>query len=98
MKHLISLGGPGQLWDNPTFLVIQAKRRSLGMEEDRKKELSGLSISKTVQIEWGNQIRSYVLHPYKQVKDHRTGVELRDVEKVLEDGKLEEFIEAEKDI
>lgn len=64
-------------------------------EEDRKREGEGLSVSKTVSIEWGNQIRSYVLHPYKMVKDHRTNVEVRDVEGVLE-GDLDEFINAEK--
>ncbi len=65
-------------------------------EEDRKKEEEGLSVSSTVSIEWGSQIRSYVLHPYKLVKDHRTGVEVRDAEKVL-DGDLEDFILAEKE-
>ena len=64
-------------------------------EDDQKREARGLSVSKTVAIEWGNQIRSYVLHPYKMVKDHRTGVEVRDVEGVLE-GNLDEFINAEK--
>ena len=64
-------------------------------EEERKKKEQGLYISKTMEIEWGNQIRSYVFHPYKMIKDHRTEVEVRDIDKVL-DGDLDEFIEAEK--
>lgn len=68
------------------------------MEENRKKEKEGLSISKTTEAEWGSQIRNYVLHPYKLVKDLRTGVESRDPDKVLEEGELEEFIEAQKGI
>jgi peptide chain release factor 2 len=63
-------------------------------EEDQKLQEKGLSVSKTTSIEWGSQIRSYVLHPYKMVKDHRTGVEIRDVEKVLY-GDIGEFIDAE---
>ena len=66
-------------------------------EEDRKKEAQGLSVSKTTDIEWGNQIRSYVIHPYKMVKDHRTEVEVRDVDSVF-DGELDEFIDAERDL
>jgi peptide chain release factor 2 len=67
-------------------------------EDERKSKESGMYISKTTEIEWGNQIRSYVLHPYKMVKDHRTGVETSKVDAVLEDGEIDEFIEAEKDI
>ncbi len=64
-------------------------------EEDKEKERSGMAISGTVEIEWGSQIRSYVLHPYKMVKDHRTGVEIHNVDSVLEDGVIDEFIVAE---
>ncbi len=65
-------------------------------EEERIASERGMQISKTTDIEWGNQIRSYVLHPYKMIKDHRTGVETGNVDKVLEDGDLDAFIEAEK--
>jgi peptide chain release factor 2 len=60
------------------------------LEEERKEKISDLSVA-AGKIEWGNQIRSYVLHPYKLVKDHRTDVEVRDAEGVLE-GNLEPFL------
>lgn len=66
--------------------------------EDEARLKEGLSPSKSTEIEWGSQIRSYVLHPYKLVKDHRTGVEIRDIDSVLESGVIDEFIEAEVDM
>jgi peptide chain release factor 2 len=64
-------------------------------EEEKRKKEAGMFIKGTVEIEWGNQIRSYVLHPYKMVKDHRTEVETSNVEDVLE-GDIDLFLEAEK--
>ena len=66
-------------------------------EEERKSAESGMYVSKTTDIEWGNQIRSYVIHPYKMVKDLRTDVETSNPDKVF-DGFLDEFIEAEKNL
>lgn len=75
--------------------VLQSKLYKLE-EEKRRAEIEGRQISKTTEIEWGNQIRSYVLHPYKMVKDHRTDVETSDVEGVLEKGEIDKFIEEEQ--
>lgn len=85
-----------QMHNRRKAMSILESRLYCKKEEDRKKEASGLSISKSVEVEWGNQIRSYVLHPYKMIKDHRTNIETADTEAVLKDGKLDEFIEAEK--
>jgi len=63
--------------------------------EEEHKSLEESMKLKNTEIEWGNQIRSYVLHPYKMVKDHRTGAETANVEDILA-GNLDQFIEAEK--
>ena len=62
-------------------------------EGDRKSAEAGFYVSKTTDIEWGNQIRSYVLHPYKMIKDARTGYETSNVNAVL-DGDLDDFMSA----
>ncbi len=62
------------------------------MEEQQAKEINQLKTK--VKPEWGNQIRSYVLNPYKMVKDHRTDAETAQVDRVLS-GDLDLFIEAE---
>ncbi len=62
------------------------------LEVERKETIADLSVA-SGKIEWGNQIRSYVLHPYKLVKDHRTNIEVHDAEGVLE-GNLEPFLPA----
>lgn len=77
--------------------ILQSKLYKLE-EEKRKAEIEGRQISKTTEIEWGNQIRSYVLHPYKLVKDHRTLVETSNVDAVLEKGEIDDFIIAEKSL
>jgi peptide chain release factor 2 len=74
-------------------LTLLAGKLYAFKEEQHRRELEGLSVEKTVKIEWGSQIRSYVLHPYQLVKDHRTNIEVRDIDRVL-NGYLEPFIAA----
>lgn len=62
-------------------------------ETQRKRELQGLSVEKSLKIEWGSQIRSYVLHPYQMVKDHRTNTETAKIDAVL-GGDIQLFLDA----
>lgn len=69
------------------------KARLYEIEKKRKREKIDKLEDMKSEIAWGNQIRSYVLHPYKMIKDLRTRVETGDVERIL-DGDLDEFIKA----
>ena len=71
--------------------VLRARLFELEREK-REQEIAAQSGEKA-EIEWGSQIRSYVLHPYKLVKDHRTGEETANVDRVL-DGDIDAFIYA----
>jgi peptide chain release factor 2 len=71
--------------------VLRARLFELEREK-REQEIAAQSPEKA-DIEWGSQIRSYVLHPYKLVKDHRTGEETANVDRVL-DGDLDAFVYA----
>ena len=81
-----------QLQNKETALtILRSRLAQLQMEQHAEKvsELKGPN----EQAAWGNQIRSYVLHPYKQVKDLRTRYETSDIDKVL-DGNLDDLVEA----
>ena len=76
--------------------ILRAKIFKKAQDEKKSIEES-LKINKGTEIEWGSQIRSYVLHPYKMVKDHRTGAETSNIDAVL-DGDIDLFVDAEKDL
>lgn len=73
--------------------IIKAKLMRQ-LEAEHKEKVADLSTNAS-KIEWGSQIRSYVLHPYKLVKDHRSGVEVHDAEGVL-DGDINAFLPVEE--
>ena len=70
-----------------TFFVIPARRDSKGLPLKNRKLLE----DNKKDIAWGNQIRSYVFHPYNMVKDHRTKFEVGNVKSVM-DGNIDDFI------
>jgi peptide chain release factor 2 len=75
-------------------LAMQMLRSRLYEEELRKRnEMKDATNAKKKKIEWGSQIRSYVFHPYKMIKDHRTDFEVGNVGPVM-DGELDGFIKA----
>ena len=69
------------------------KARLYELELQRREEAAMDTNASKTEIGWGNQIRSYVLHPYQMVKDLRTSVEKGNAQGVL-DGDLDDFIEA----
>lgn len=81
-----------QVQNREKAMQILSARLWEKQEEAQRRVEKGLAVSENVEPEWGSQIRSYVLHPYKLVKDHRTNVEVRDVDGVLA-GDIEPFLE-----
>jgi peptide chain release factor 2 len=69
------------------------KARLLEMKQDEQEEEISELRGEYTKAEWGSQIRSYVLHPYQLVKDHRTDFEMGNTQAVL-DGEIDSFIEA----
>lgn len=81
-----------QIQNKEKALEVLKSRLAQMMEEQHTSKLEELRGEKQ-QIAWSNQIRSYVLHPYKMVKDHRTGTESGNPDKIF-DGELDEFLES----
>lgn len=81
-----------QLQNKNTALKILKSRIKAFQEGEREEELK-IVRGENLSAEWGSQIRSYVIHPYNMVKDHRTGYETSNTESVLS-GNIKEFVEA----
>ena len=81
-----------QIQNREKAMLILKSRLFEHYEAERQKEREAEEVSKS-DIGWGNQIRSYVFHPYQMVKDHRTNFEIGNTEKVM-DGDLNEFMNA----
>jgi peptide chain release factor 2 len=82
-----------QLQNKAVAMKILASRLAERTRQEKRQELEELR-GEQMEIGFGSQIRSYVLHPYQMVKDHRTGIEVRNPEAVL-DGDIDVFISAE---
>ena len=78
---------------NRSTAMKQLKARLYELEMEKKENQAEALAGEKKEIAWGSQIRSYVLHPYRMVKDHRTGHEVGNADAVL-DGDLDGFIEA----
>jgi len=79
---------------NRSTATAMLRSKLLEREERLRREELATEKGEAQDVGWGSQIRSYVLHPYTMVKDHRTGVEVGDVRRVL-DGDLDELVRAE---
>ena len=79
---------------NKATAMAMLRSKLLEREEQERREELAREKGEAQDVGWGSQIRSYVLHPYTMVKDHRTGYEMGDVQRVL-DGDLDGFVRAE---
>src|SRR5438045_5624902 len=79
---------------NKATAMATLRSKLLELEEQKRREELAREKGEAQDVGWGSQIRSYVMHPYTMVKDHRTGVEIGNAQGVL-DGDLDEFVRAE---